>query len=288
MDIAFFVQKCVTCAQVKAEHQKPFGKLQQLEIPEWKWDHITMDFVTKLPRTKKGNDMIWVIVDRLTKSAHFLPTRETEKLDKLAEMYIDEVVSKHGIPLSIVSDRDSRFVSNFWKSLQRELGTRVHLSTAYHPQMDGQSERTIQTLEDMLRACVMEYGGSWDSHLPMVEFSYNNSYHSSIGMPPYEMLYGRKCRTPSCWLEPGEKQFAGPEVVQITAEKVNIAKEALRVARERQKAYADKKRRPFDFKVGEMVMLKVSPWKGIIRFGKRGKLSPRFVGPFKILEKVNE
>jgi hypothetical protein len=287
-DIGLFVQKCVTCAQVKAEHQKPYGSLQQLEVPEWKWDHITMDYVTKLPRTPRSNDMIWVIVDRLTKSAHFLPTRETASMESLAKLYVNEVVTRHGVPLSIVSDRDSRFVSNFWKSLQRELGTKVHLSTAYHPQTDGQSERTIQTLEDMLRACVMEYGGAWDTHLPLIEFAYNNSYHASIGMPPYEMLYGRKCRTPSCWLEPGEKQFAGPEIVQLTAEKVNVAKEALRVARERQKSYADKKRRPFDFKEGEMVMLKVSPWKGIIRFGKRGKLSPRFIGPFKILEKVNE
>ena len=288
IDIAKFVEKCVTCSQVKAEHQKPYGTLQQLEIPEWKWDHITMDFVTKLPKTRKGNDMVWVIVDRLTKSAHFLATRENAPLEKLAKLYVDEVVSRHGIPLSIVSDRDSRFASNFWKSLQRELGTKVHLSTAYHPQTDGQSERTIQTLEDMLRACVMEYGGAWDSHLPLIEFSYNNSHHASIGMPPYEMLYGRRCRTPSCWLEPGEKQFAGPEIVQITADKVKIAKEALRIARDRQKAYADKKRRPMVFNVGDLVMLKVSPWKGIIRFGRRGKLSPRFIGPYKILKRVNE
>ena len=119
-----------------------------------------MDFVTKLPKTPKGNDMIWVIVDRLTKSAHFLATKETAPLDRLAKMYVDEIVSRHGVPLSIVSDRDSRFVSHFWKSLQRELGTRVHLSTAYHPQTDGQSERTIQTLEDMLRACVIDFGGN--------------------------------------------------------------------------------------------------------------------------------
>ena len=288
LDIARFVESCVTCSQVKAEHQKPYGVLQQPAIPEWKWDNITMDFVTKLPRTSRGNDMIWVIVDRLTKSAHFLATRENIPMEKLSKLYIDEIVSRHGIPLSIISDRDTRYVSNFWKSLQRELGTRVNLSTAYHPQTDGQSERTIQTLEDMLRACVMEYGGSWDTHLPLIEFSYNNSYHSSIKMAPYEMLYGRKCRTPTCWLEPGEKQYAGPDVVQLTADKVAIAVEALRVARNRQKAYADKRNRPMSFKVGDLVFLKVSPWKGIIRFGKRGKLSPRFIGPFKILKKVKE
>ena len=168
------------------------------------------------------------------------------------------------------------------------MGTKVHLSTAYHPQTDGHSERTIQTLEDMLRACVIKYGGVWDSHLPLVEFAYNNSHHTSIGMPPYEMLYGRRCRTPGCWLEPGEKQFARPEVVQITADKVKVAKEALRVARDRQKMYADKKRKPKSFEEGDFVLLKVSPWKGIIWFGKRGKLSPRYIGPYKVIKRVNE
>ncbi|KAI3757501.1 hypothetical protein L6452_05041 [Arctium lappa] len=167
LDVAHFVERCVTCSQVKAEHQRPYGSLQSLEIPEWKWDKITMDFVTKLPKTLRGNDTIWVIVDRLTKSAHFLAMRETLPMDKLAKLYIDEVVSRHGIPLSIVSDRDSRFTSRFWGALHQELGTRVNLSTAYHPQSDGQSERTIQTLEDMLRSCVIDFGGNWDTHLPL-------------------------------------------------------------------------------------------------------------------------
>ncbi|KAI3735922.1 hypothetical protein L6452_15448 [Arctium lappa] len=286
LDVPRYVERCVTCLQVKAEHQRPYGSLQSLEIPEWKWDHITMDFVTKLPKTLRGHDTIWVIVDRLTKSAHFLAMRETLPMDKLAKLYIDEVVSRHGVPLSIVSDRDSRFTSNFWDGLQKELGTRVKLSTAYHPQTDGQSERTIQTLEDMLRSCVIDFGGSWDSHLPLVEFAYNNSYHSSIGMAPFEALYGRKCRTPVCWLEAGEKQFAGPEIVQETSDKVKGIRERLKAAQDRQKSYADKKRRPMEFQVGDLVMLKVSPWKGIIRFGKRGKLSPRFLGPFKVLKRV--
>jgi len=271
---------------VKAEHQRPYGSLQPLEIPEWKWEHITMDFMTKLPKTLKGHDTIWVVVDRLTKSAHFLAMRETLPMDKLAKLYVDEIISRHGVPLSIVSDRDSRFTSNFWNGLQTELGTRLKLSTAYHPQTDGQSERTIQTLEDMLRSCVIDFGGSWDSHLPLVEFAYNNSYHSSIGMTPFEALYGRKCRTPVCWLEAGEKQFAGPEIVQETADKVKVIRERLKAAQDRQKSYADKKRRPVEFQVGDRVMLKVSPWKGIIRFGKRGKLSPRFLGPFTILERI--
>ena len=209
-------------------------------------------------------------------------------MTRFAQLYINEVVSRHGIPLSTFSDRDARFVSNFWNSLQRQLGTRIHLSTAYHPQTDGQSERTIQTLKYMLRACVLEFGGSWDSHLPLIEFAYNNSYHSSIGMPPYEMLYGRRCRTPTCWLEPGEKQYTGPDVVQITADKVKIACEKLKAARDRQKMYVDPKRRPVIFEEGDRVFLKVSPWKGVIRFCRKGKLSPRYIGPFKIIQKVND
>ncbi|KAI3716247.1 hypothetical protein L6452_23456 [Arctium lappa] len=286
LDVARYVEQCVTCLQVKAEHQRPYGSLQSLEIPEWKWEHITMDFVTKLPKTLKGHNAIWVIVDRLTKSAHFLAMRETLPMDKLAKLYIDEVISRHGVPLSIVSDRDSRFTSHFWDGLQKELRSRVKLSTTYHPQTDGQSERTIQTLEDMLRSCVIDFGGSWDTHLPLVEFAYNNSYHSIIGMAPFEALYGRKCRTPVCWLEAGEKQFAGPEIVQETADKVKGIRERLKAAQDRQKSYADKKRRPMEFQVGDRVMLKVSPWKGIIRFEKRGKLSPRFLGPFAVTKRV--
>ncbi|KAI3759455.1 hypothetical protein L6452_07295 [Arctium lappa] len=209
-DIAYFVERCLTCLKVKAEHQRPFGELQPLEIPVWKWDEITMDFVTLLPQSPKGHDVVWVVVDRLTKSAHFLPIKETDPLEKLAKLYIDEIVSRHRVPSSIVSDRDARFTSAFWKSLQRELGSRLKLSTTYHPQTDGQSERTIQTLEDMLRACVIDFKGSWETHLPLIEFSYNNSYHASIQAAPFEALYGRKCTTPLCWNEVGEKQLAGP------------------------------------------------------------------------------
>ncbi|GJT81764.1 reverse transcriptase domain-containing protein [Tanacetum coccineum] len=148
-DIAEYVSKCLTCLKVKAEHQRPSGLLQQPEIPVWKWEGIAMDFVTKLPRTSSGHDTIWVIVDRLTKSAHFLPMREDYKMERLARLYLNEIVARHGVPISIISDRDSRFTSRFWQSMQEALGTRLDMSTAYHPQTDGQSERTIQTLEDM-------------------------------------------------------------------------------------------------------------------------------------------
>ncbi|GJV95997.1 putative reverse transcriptase domain-containing protein [Tanacetum coccineum] len=274
-NIATYVSKCLTCAKVKAEHQRPSGLLVQPEIPQWKWDNITMDFVTKLPKSSQGYDTIWVIVDRLTKSAIFMPMRETDPMDKLARMYLKEVVTKHGIPVSIICDRDPRFASNFWKSLQKALGTSLDMSTAYHPQTDGQSERTIQTLEDMLRACVIDFGNGWVKHFPLVEFSYNNSYHASIKAAPFEALYGRKCRSPVCWAEVGQVQLTGPELVQETTERIIQIKQRIQTARNRQKSYTDLKRKPIEFQVGYKVMLKVSP-----------KLNPKYIGPFKVLKKV--
>ncbi|GJY54061.1 putative reverse transcriptase domain-containing protein [Tanacetum coccineum] len=259
-DIDEYISKCLTCLKVKAEHQRPFGLLQQPKIP--------------------------VIVDRLTKYAHFLPMREDYKIDRLARLYLNEIVTRHSVPISIISDRDSRFTSRFWQTMQEALGTRLDMSTAYHPQTDGQSERTIKTLEDMLRACVLDFGESWDVHLPLVEFSYNNSYHSSVRCAPFEALYGRKCRSPIMWAEVGEGQLIGPELVQETTKKILQIKDRLKSARDHQKSFADKRRKPLEFSVGDYVLLKVSPWKGVVRYGKKGKLAPRFVGPFQIIEKV--
>ncbi|GJR84712.1 putative reverse transcriptase domain-containing protein [Tanacetum coccineum] len=250
-NIATYVSKCLTCAKVKAEHQKPSGLLVQPEIPEWKWEKITMDFVTKLPKTANGYDTIWVIVDRLTKSAHFLPMRENDPMEKLMKLYMKEVVTRHGVPVSIISDRDGRFTSLFWQALHKALGTRLDMSTAYHPETDGQSERTIQTLEDMLRACVLDFGKSWDRHLPQ----------------KLEML-------------------SKPAIIHETTEKIVQIKNRIQAARDRQKSYANIRRKPMVFQVGDKVMLKVSPWKGVVRFGKRGKLNPRYVGPFKVIERV--
>ncbi|GJX37363.1 putative reverse transcriptase domain-containing protein [Tanacetum coccineum] len=277
-------------AVFELNHQKAIlvysKQLQQPKILVWKWEQITMDFIVGLLRTPSGYDLIWVIVDRLTKSAHFLPVKTTDSMEKLTQLYLKEIVCRHGVPISIISDRDSKFASRFWRSLQGALGTQLDMSTAYHPQTDGQSERTIQTLEDMLRACVIDFGGSWDRHLPLVEFSYNNSYHASIKAAPFEALYGRKCRSPVCWSEVGDSQLTGPEMIRETTEKIVQIKNRLLTARSRQKSYADVRRRPLEFNVGDKVMLKVSPWKGVIRFGKRGKLSPRYIGPFKVLERV--
>nr|GFA88579.1 putative reverse transcriptase domain-containing protein [Tanacetum cinerariifolium] len=236
-DIATYVSKCLTCAKVKAEHQRPSGLLVQPKIPEWKWDNITIDFVTKLPKSSQGYDTIWVIVDRLTKSVIFTLMRETDPMDKLARIYLKEVIKRNRIPVSIISDRNPRYVSNFRRSLQNALGTRLDMSTVYHPKTD-------------------------------VEFSYNNSYHASIKAAPFEALYGWKCRSPVCWTEVGEAQILGPELIQETTEKIIQIKQRMKVARDRQKIYADLKRKPMEFQVGNKVMLKVSPWKGVVRFGK--------------------
>ena len=193
-----------------------------------------MAFVTELPQTRRQHDAIWVIVDRLTKSAHFLPVSNDDPLDKLAQLYVEEIVRIHGVPISIVTDQDPKFTSRFWSSLQDAMGTRLHFYTSFHPENDGQSKRTIQTLEDMLRACMIEFKGSWDTHLSLMEFAYNNSYQSSIRMAPFEALYGRKCRTPVCWDEVGERRLIGSELVQITLDKIHhIVRDRLKTARDR-------------------------------------------------------
>ena len=287
-DVAEYVSKCLTCQKVKAEHRHPAGELQPIELPEWKWDQITMDFVVGLPRTVEGYDAIWVVVDRLTKTAHFIPIKVTFSVERLAEIYVASIVRLHGVPLSIISDRDARFTSQFWRCVQRTLGTQLKFSTAFHPQTDGQSERTIQTLEDMLRSCVMDFGGSWNKKLPLIEFSYNNSYQASLGMAPYEALYGRKCRSPVHWYETGQASLDQTDFTRGTTEAVQLIRQRLETAQSRQKSYADKRRRPLEFQVGDAVFLKVAPLKGVMRFGKKGKLSPRYVGPFEIIERIGK
>nr|GEU89574.1 putative reverse transcriptase domain-containing protein [Tanacetum cinerariifolium] len=252
-----------------------------------------MGFVTKLPKTSTGQDTIWVIVDRLTKSAHFQQMKETDSMEKLTRQYLKEVVSRHGVPVSIISDRDVfdlvivKLLSPFFiDEGVLVLGTSLDMSTAYHLETDGQSERTIQTLKDILRACVIDFGKGWVNHLSLVEFSYNNSYHTSIKAAPFEALYGRKFRSPICWTEVGEAQLIGPELIQETTEKIIQIKQRMQTTRDRQKSYADLKRKPIEFQIRDKIMLKVSPWKGVVRFGKRGKLNPKHVGPFKVLDKV--
>ncbi|GJT38227.1 putative reverse transcriptase domain-containing protein [Tanacetum coccineum] len=212
--------------------------------------------------------------------------KEADSMEKLTRLYLKEVVSRHGVPVSVIFDRDSRFTSHFWQSLQKALRTRLDMSIAYHPQTDGQSQRTIQTLEDMLRACVIDFGNGWDRHFPPMEYLYNNSYHTSIKVALFEALYGRKCRSPVCWTEVGDSQITSPKIIHEITKNIVQIKSRIQAARDRQKSYADVRRKPIEFQVGDKVMLKVSPWKGVIHFEKRGKLNPRYVGPFKILAKV--
>ncbi|CAN6677996.1 unnamed protein product [Malus baccata var. baccata] len=227
--------------------------MQPLPVPQWKWKNITMDFVYKLPRTHNGIDGIWVIVDRLTKSAHFIPVGEKYPLNKLAKLFITKIVKYHGVLVNIISDGGPRFTSKFWVAFQEALGMKLLYSTAYHPQTDGQTERTIQTFEDMLRSSVLQFGDSWHDCLDLMEFAYNNSFHSSIGMSPFEALYGRACP-----------------------------------AQDRQKSLADRYATDRVYDVGNLVFLKLSPWRGVVRFGKKGKLSPRYIGPYEITERIGE
>jgi IS30 family transposase len=192
-DIAEYVSLCDICQRVKVEHQRPARLLQPLKILEWKWEEIRMDFIVGLPRSQAGHDSIWVIVDRLTKVAHFIPVNTTYSGAKLPELYMSRIVCLHGVPKKIVSDRGFQFTSKFWEKLHESMGTKLNFSSAYHPQMNGQTERTNQILEDMSRACALKYRKSWDKSLPYAEFSYNNSYQASIKMAPYEALYGRQC-----------------------------------------------------------------------------------------------
>src|SRR6187551_1969632 len=247
-----------------------------------------MDFITGLPRTRRGFDSIWVIVDRLTKVAHFLLVKTTYSGARLAELYMERIVCLHGVPKRIVSDCGTQFTSHFWQKLHESMDTKLQFSSAYHPQTDGQTERTNQILEDMLRACALQYGVSWDKSLSYAEFSYNNSYQKSLQMAPFEALYGRKCRTPLFWNQTGESQVFGPEILRDAERQVQVIRQNLKVAQSRQKSYADVRRRDLSFAVGDFVYLKVSPMRGVKRFNVKGKLAPRFIGPFKILERMGE
>ncbi|WVZ84336.1 hypothetical protein U9M48_031377, partial [Paspalum notatum var. saurae] len=263
--VAEYVAVCDTCQRVKAEHQRPAGLLQPLKIPEWKWEEISMDFIVGLPRTQKGYNSIWVVVDRLTKVAHFIPVNTTYS-----------------------GARGSQFTSRFWEQLHDSLDSKLRFSTAYHPQTDGQTERTNQILEDMLRACAIQYETSWDKSLPYAEFSYNNSYQASLKKSPFEALYGRRCRTPIFWNQTGDKQVFGPDLIRDAEQQIKMVRENLRVAQSRQKSYADVRHGDLTFKVDDFVYLKVSPMRGIWRFNMKGKLAPRYIGPFKIVERKGE
>src|SRR3954454_8074833 len=249
-EIAQFIAECDVCRRIKAEHQRPAGTLQPLPIPEGKWDKVSMDFITGFPKTQKGNDAIFIVIDRLSKVAHFLPVCESITTSQLANLYISRIVSLHGVPLDINSDRGSLFTSHFWESFQTAMGTHLSFSTAFHPQSSGQVERVNQILEDMLRACVISFGMDWEKCLPFAKFAYNNSYQSSLKKAPFEILYGRRCRTPLNWSETGERQFFGPDMIQEAEEQVRIIRENLKTAQSRQKSQYDRRHKEVAYEVG--------------------------------------
>jgi hypothetical protein len=225
-EIAEYVVVCDSCQRIKAEHQRPTGLLQPLQIPQWKWDEIGMDFIVGLPCTCTGYDSIWVVVDRLTKVAHFIPVKTTYNSAVLAELYMSQIVCLHGIPKKIVSDRGTQFTSHFWQQLHEAFGTHLKFNSAYHPQTDGQTERTNQILEnDKI---------GWDKRLPYAEFSYNNSYQASLKMSPFEALYGRNCKTPLHWDQLGERQMFGLDILLEAEENIRMVRENLKTAQSRQ------------------------------------------------------
>jgi hypothetical protein len=235
-------------------------------VPEWKWEKIAMVFIVGLPRTQSGYDSIWVIMDRQTKVAHFIPVKTTYSGPQLAELYMSRIVYVHGVPKKLVSDRGTQFTSRFWERLHESLDTQLHFSSAYHPQTDGQTERVNQIIEDMLRACALQYRRSWDKSLSYAKFSYNNSYQESLKMASFKMLYGHRCQTLLFWKGTGERKVFGPDILQDAEKQVRMLRENLRVAQLRQKSYTDHRRRELSFEVGDFIYLKVSPMRRMRRF----------------------
>jgi hypothetical protein len=246
---------------------KPGGLLQPLSIPEWKCDDISMDLIVGLPMTAHKFDSIWVIVDQLFKSAHFIPVNTKYRVEKYAEIYIARVLCLHGVPKTIISDRGLQLVTRFWEQLHTSLETHMIHSSAYHPQVDGQTERVNQIIEDMPRAYVMKYQGSWDKNLPWAEFSYNNSYQESLKMASFEILYGWRCCTPLNWIELGVKVIFRPDIIEEAESIVRRIQENLKATKSRQETYANKRHRPLEFEIENHVYLRVSPIKGVKKFG---------------------
>jgi hypothetical protein len=285
-EIAEYIARCMECQRVKDEHRHPAGLLQPLPIPEWKWEVVTMDFIIGLPRTNKQHDSIMVVVDKLTKSAHFIPLKTTHKETNVVDVYMREVARLHGIPKTIVSDRDPKFTSKFWRGLFKGFITTLNFNTTYHPESDGQTKRVNQVIEDMLRKYVMDKPSIWEDYLHLVEFAYNNGYQASLKISPFEALYGRKCNTPISWDNPADREIIGPKLLGEMEEKLLKIKQNLKATQDMQKSYSDKGRTHRDFKVGDHVFLKVKAIRSSLKLGNCSKLATKYCGPFEILERI--
>eukprot|EP00253_Pinus_taeda_P014506 PITA_14506 len=254
-----YLARCLECQHIKAEHQHLAGLLQPLPIPEWKWETISIDFITGLPQTRKNNDSIMVVVDKLSKAAHFIPVHSTYKAVQIAHLFMQNVFRLHGLPKVIISDRDVKFTSTFWRTLFAELGTQLNFSTAYHPQTDGQTERVNQVLEDMLRAYVMTKPTQWEEYLHLVEFAYNNGYHTSTQLSPFEVLDGG-------YGEKGACQFEG---CTGSAEK-----------------FCRQKKKVKEYQIGDHVFVRIQARRSTLQWSGCAKLAPRYFGTFQILARV--
>jgi len=221
-----------------------------------------------------------VVVDKLSKATHFIPVQSTYRVVQIAHIFMQNVFKLHGLPKTIISDRDVKFTSTFWKALFTELGTQLNFNIAYHPQTDGQTERVNQVVEDMLRACVMQKPTQWEEYLHLVEFAYNNGYHTSLKMTPFEVLYGWKCRTPSSWSGPEDKLRLGPEMLKQMEDMVKRVRTNLKAAQDRQKSFADRKRRFKEYQVGDHVYIRIQARKSTLQWSGCAKLAPRYFGPF--------
>jgi hypothetical protein len=285
-DISKYVARCMECQKVKDENRHPTGLLQPLTIPEWKWEMVTMDFITGLTRTGKLHDLIMVVVDKLTKDAHFIPLKTTHKATEVVDIFMKEVARLQGIPKTIVSDRDPKFTSNFWKGLFKGFRTNMNFSTTYHPEFDGQTERVNRVIEDILRMYVMDKPLKWKDYLHLVEFAYNNGYQASLKMSPFEAIYDRKSNTPVSWDNPADRTVVGPELLREMEDQMTKIKQNLKASQDKQKSYADKNRTHREFKVGDHVFLKVKANRSSLKLGSCAKLAARFCEPFKILERI--
>ncbi|MCO5600479.1 hypothetical protein L7F22_054592 [Adiantum nelumboides] len=295
-DIPDYVSKCVVCQKTKFDRGKQPGLLQPLPIPDSPWESISMDFIFGLPKSIHGNTGIWTIVDRFSKQAYFIPVKKTIKAHQMATLFISQIFKYHGLPSSIVSDRDPRMTSNFWKGLFENLGTRLNFSSAYHPQTDGQSEIANLTIVDLLKSYVTEVDqrSQWEKYLPLVEYAYNNTVHTSTGKAPFEVIEGRS-KSPLL-LKVHGKIFVADEYSRDLKEYFQNMKEAISISQQKQKAAANKHRRALAFKENDWVLLKFPKARLRHTSGKNptghqkyyAKLAKRYYGPFQILKPINE